>query len=672
MVDNREYWKRRFELLEQAQNQKGTECFADIERQFMQAQKQIESQIAVWYQRFANNNGVTMLEARRILTNRELEELKWDVAEYIKYGEENAINGAWMKQLENASARYHISRLEALKLQTQQSLEAMFGKQLNSIDLTMRDIYKSGYYRTAFEIQKGVGVGWDFSTLDDKSISKIINKPWAADGKNFSERVWGNRQKLVNELNTELTRNIILGQDPQKAINAIAHKMNVSKNVAGRLVMTEEAFFSSAAQNDCFNELGIELFEVVATLDSQTSEICQEMDGKVFPMSQWEVGVTAPPFHVWCRTTTVPAFGDEFDNIGERAARDQDGKTYYVPANMTYKEWEKSFVKGDKSGLQEASQDDTIKAQEKAKQVAEELKVENFPPSFTEKGELKNTQALVDYVNSLEDADANVIALFNRMGKLENIESNGIPFTISHAKNCAVFTSNYTVTGNMAEVKLTIPKLHGDDLAGQVNTTLHEEMHLMDLYGRQDPQKSNNWFSTSRKPLVDVFQRTSDSMSDDVANLFNDYKREHRKARDAVNQKYDQLISELNDSIFNKTFQGSYKDYKKQYNKLVAAKDAERDYISRNIMGGGIGNLQDIYDALSGGVFRDTGKVIYGHGSSYYRYTESRVHETIANYAALSVTRPDLIDLLRADKPELVAELDATIIELLKKVGGKL
>ncbi len=86
-------------------------------------------------------------------------------------------------------------------------------------------------------------------------------------------------------------------------------------------------------------------------------------------------------------------------------------------------------------------------------------------------------------------------------------------------------------------------------------------------------------------------------------------------------------------------------------------------------MGGGIGNLQDIYDALSGGAFLDAGKVIYGHGSSYYRYTESRVHETIANYAALSVTRPDLIDLLRADKPELVAELDATIVELLKKAG---
>lgn len=354
-MKNSEYWKKRFELLEQSQNQQGIQCYADIERQYRQAQKQIEGQIAAWYQRFAKNNGITLADARKMLTSKELEELKWDINQYIQYGEENAINGTWVKQLENASARYHISRLEALKLQTQQSIEAMFGNQLDSIDSAMRNIYTSGYYRTAFEIQKGVGVGWDFATLDEKQISKIINKPWAVDGKNFSERIWGNRQKLVNELNTELTRNVILGQDPQKAIDAIARKMNTSKNVAGRLVMTEEAFFSSAAQKDCFAELDVEQFEIVATLDSHTSDICREMDGKHFPMSQWEVGVTAPPFHVWCRSTTVPFFDDEFDSVGERAARGEDGKTYYVPANMTYKQWQQSFVEGDKTGLQKVS-----------------------------------------------------------------------------------------------------------------------------------------------------------------------------------------------------------------------------------------------------------------------------------------------------------------------------
>ncbi|NBH15544.1 hypothetical protein D3Z36_15530 [Lachnospiraceae bacterium] len=40
------------------------------------------------------------------------------------------------------SARYHISRLEALKLQVQQSLELMFGNQFDRIDAAMRKTYK--------------------------------------------------------------------------------------------------------------------------------------------------------------------------------------------------------------------------------------------------------------------------------------------------------------------------------------------------------------------------------------------------------------------------------------------------------------------------------------------------------------------------------------------------
>lgn len=365
MMKSSEYWQKRFELLEQAAHQQGVQCYADIEKQYRQAQKTLEGQIAAWYQRFADNNGVTLADAKRMLTAKELAELKWDIQDYIRYGEENAINGTWVKQLENASARFHISRLEALKLQTQQSIEVMFGNQLDSIDSTMRDVYKSGYYHTAYEIQKGVGVGWDFSTLDDKQISKVINKPWAVDGKNFSERIWGNHQKLVNELNNTLTQNIILGKDPQKAIDEIARKMNTSKVNAGRLVMTEEAFFSSAAQKDCFTELDVEMYEIVATLDSHTSDICRGMDGKHFKMSEWKVGETAPPFHVHCRSTTVPYFDDEFDAVGERAARDEEtGKTYFVPGNMTYKEWDKAFVQGDKSDLQEINPDDTIKTEE--------------------------------------------------------------------------------------------------------------------------------------------------------------------------------------------------------------------------------------------------------------------------------------------------------------------
>jgi hypothetical protein len=352
-LKNSEYWKLRFEQLEQAQNGQGAAAFAEIEKQYKEAQKQIEGQIARWYQRFADNNGITLAQARQYLKGAALKEFQWDVQDYIKYGQDNALMGGWMKELENASAKYHISKLEALKIQTQQSLEVMFSKQMGTVTGAMGDIFESGYYHTAYELQKGFNIGWDIAGLDQSQIEKVLSKPWAVDGKNFSERIWTNKEKLISELHGELTQNIMLGADPQKAIDSLAKKMNTSKQNAGRLIMTEEAYFSSAAQRDCFNDLDVEQYEIVATLDSHTSDICRSLDGQHFPMKDFEPGVTAPPFHVYCRSTTVPYFDENFGDIGERAARDEEtGKTYYVPDDMKYQDWKQTFVDGgDKSGF---------------------------------------------------------------------------------------------------------------------------------------------------------------------------------------------------------------------------------------------------------------------------------------------------------------------------------
>lgn len=352
-MKNSEYWKLRFEQLEQAQNGQGAAAFAEIEKQYKEAQKQIEGQIARWYQRFADNNGITLAQARQYLKGAALKEFQWDVQDYIKYGQDNALMGGWMKKLENASAKYHISKLEALKIQTQQSLEVMFSKQMGTVTGAMGDIFESGYYHTAYELQKGFNIGWDIAGLDQSQIEKVLSKPWAVDGKNFSERIWTNKEKLISELHGELTQNIMLGADPQKAIDSLAKKMNTSKQNAGRLIMTEEAYFSSAAQRDCFNELDVEQYEIVATLDSHTSDICRSLDGKHFPMKDFQAGVTAPPFHVYCRSTTVPYFDEDFGDIGERAARDEEtGKTYYIPDDMNYEDWKQTFVDGgDKSGF---------------------------------------------------------------------------------------------------------------------------------------------------------------------------------------------------------------------------------------------------------------------------------------------------------------------------------
>ena len=452
-----DYWKNRFEQIEKICHDKGAVSYREIEEQYRKAQKEIESQISVWYQRFAVNNGITMQEARRLLTSGELAELKWDVNEYIKYGRQNAIDGKWMKQLENASAKTHISRLEALKLQVQQQVEVAFGNQLDSIDSTMRAVYSMGYMHTAFEIQKGVGVGHNFAALNQRLIDEVLKRPWASDGKNFSDRVWSNKQKLINELNTTLSQGVILGKDPSKIISAMSKKLDVSKTAAGRLVMTESAAFASRAQEDCFKELDVEEYEIVATLDSHTSEICQDMDGKVFKMSERQIGVNAPPFHVNCRTTTAPHF-DDWEELGidrERVARNDKGEKYFVDGNTTYKEWEEQYVNKDADGDGKALNIDTQSGKINDKVMnglsnVSRIKSDNDIKQFAEK--------LIDNLG---------IDRSNIPVNIKSIQDNGYCRLGSRTTRNKLYFDEYVLNSNDAR-----------SMNYRIKTAFHESFHL--------------------------------------------------------------------------------------------------------------------------------------------------------------------------------------------------
>lgn len=435
LIKNGEYYRKRSLQLEDALHNKGARYLSELNDQFVIAQKEIEKEIRSWYQRFADNNGISITEARKWLTSKELVELKWDVKEYIKYGQDNAKNQLWMKQLENASARYHISRLDALKIQTQQTLEVLYGNHLDGVDTLARNIYTDGFYHTAFDIQKGKGFGEPITAIDNNRLEKIVSKPWAVDDRNFSERIWGNKQKLINETHQELTQMCVLGKSPDDAIKNIAKKLNVSKNQAGRLVMTESAYFASESQKDCYKELGVEYFQVVATLDSKTSEICQEMDGKVFPFKDYEVGATAPPFHPWCRSTTIPAFDDDFDDdgdIGTRAARGEDGKTYSVPADMTYKQWEQTFIDEDVSDeLKNVDSGGKIKVEKEFIKELNKLKGSNMVETDYN-----------EYLGMINNHDNPVIRkLYSLYGdKVKNIEFSATGGVYMPAKNTIEFS----------------------------------------------------------------------------------------------------------------------------------------------------------------------------------------------------------------------------------------
>ena len=306
------YWQKRFDQIEQAANNKSVRYISKLEKKYQKAAQELDGKINAWYQRIAKNNNVSMTEAKRLLTESELAEFKWTVQQYIEYGQQNAIDQSWMKELENASAKFHINRLEALKLECRQQIEVALANGQQSMFNTLADVYKDTFYHSCFEVQKGIGVGFDVSKLDDKQVSKLLNKPWSVDGTNFSSKLWGNKAKLINTLDQELSRMVLTGESPQKAIQNIRKAMKTSQMAATRLVLTEQAYFTSVAQKDAYKELDVEEYEFVGTLDGRTCDDCGELDGKHFPLSEMSPGLNAPPMHPYCRCTTCPYFDDEF------------------------------------------------------------------------------------------------------------------------------------------------------------------------------------------------------------------------------------------------------------------------------------------------------------------------------------------------------------------------
>ncbi len=338
MAKNSEYWRERFQQLEDAMHSESEGIARYFIKQYQIALRQMDKELALWYQRFAENNGIDFAEAKKLLNTNELPEFRLSVSEYMAIAQQENLSDEWKRKLDNAYVRLRVSRMESLQLALQNCIERLFRKQENSFNKELPSIYNSSYYHTAFEIQKGFEVGYTFQGIDDNKLKTVLSRPWLADEKTFSDRIWDNKNKLINTLNLEMTQAVIRGDDYRRAASGLASRMKASQGAAMRLVMTESAFIASQAQHDCFKNLDVEQYEFIATLDRHTSEICRSMDRKHFKMSDFKPGTTAPPMHPNCRSCTAPYFGDEED-IG-RAARDlDDSKTFHVPGDMSYKEW---------------------------------------------------------------------------------------------------------------------------------------------------------------------------------------------------------------------------------------------------------------------------------------------------------------------------------------------
>ena len=343
-MTNAEYWEKRSLRLQDNLMKIADEFIPDMEKAYRNAYLSMEKDIELFYLTFAKIEGMTLIEAKRMLTGSERTRFQMNIEEYIQKGIENGVSANWMKELESASDLYHISRLRALQMQLFQQIELLEAYKENGLKKTLKEIYQEGYYHSIFDYQQFTEIGTSFTKLDTPLINQVLAKPWTYDGETFSTRIWKDKEALKHSLNEILTQGLIRGESSNKIAKKIAKETNVSLSSANRLVVTEAAAFSTQASMDSFQELDVEEIQFLAALDEKTCVECGAMDGIHFPRKEGKVGSNLPPLHPRCRCVVVPFFEEGITGNEQRTARDQNGKEYDIPANMTYQEWKKNYV----------------------------------------------------------------------------------------------------------------------------------------------------------------------------------------------------------------------------------------------------------------------------------------------------------------------------------------
>lgn len=566
---------------------------------------------------------------------------------------------------------------DALKKQIGSILDNMQVEEFKTVSEYLQQCYEDGFIGTMFDLQ-GQGIPLCFP-LDQESMVRAVQTD-SKISQGLYTRLGEDVTLLKRKITAQVSRGISTGMSHAQVAQQLAAYTNIGFNNAVRIARTEgHRIQVQSAMDACYKakDAGADIVKQWdASLDKKTRESHQHVDGEIRELDEpFSNGLKFPGDPdggaaevVNCRCALLQRAkwaldADELETLKERAAY------YELDKADTFKDYKKKYLKAAEAEQKPVQKEKEIPKNENDDKI--KLTMDSFSSAFTAKKEAKNTQKFIDYVNSVDGADPAVLKLYNSIGKLENLEANGIKFTISHGKNHAIRESYNIMSGKYVEIKLTIPKLSGDNIAGQMQTTLHENMHLIDLLLKDDPTSAGTFFTASNKKMQELFKKTDINIGDDIDSLFDDFEKEYDEIRKKYQKQYDKGYEEIKEKYFPNGMWGvgaDYSGYKKAASKLKKEIEEARDYDSRNIMGGGVNNLQDIYDALSGGSCRDSGLVKYGHGSQYYRSTNARINETIANYAALSVTRPDLVEMLRKDKPELVAALEEVVQEMGKKV----
>lgn len=555
-----------------------------------------------------------------------------------------------------------LTRSRGLFEQIGEQIKALGQKEQITFRQGLSNIYTDQFLRQVYDLGQSINVKANFNRLNPALIQKTLDYPWS--GAMFSDRLWQDKERLGRNLRVGLTQSMILGEGIPQITDRINKGIDTARYNAERVARTETKRVTYCAHDDVYKDTGVEelRYRCANGGDSRTCQYCRADNGKVFKRGE----EPTLPRHPNCRCVYIPVVSDTFED------NELNELTGSIRGAENYEKWREAEAKKQEE-VKPVEKVSTKAVEKELKEnptpVPEQIKLTDYSQAFyATKPEAKNTQALLDYMNSKTSTDPNVVALYTKMDKLCDGLSDEVVLKVTHGEHRVKrsWNKNFDYV-----VDVGIPKINPNYI-GTYDTNLHEEMHFLDMLitVKDDKDKlPSKMFSQSYKPLVEAFDKATPVIGDKAKKLFKDFAKEcdiiYKEKQETFDTQHEKLKEQYRSGAID------WKKYNSFFKKLQKEVNEEADNKRRALFGGGVSGLQDIYDAVSKGTFRDTGQVTYGHGSAYYtdrRRTNPNCSESLANYASLCVGHPELIDILAEDYPEIVTALRGCVEAMLKEV----
>lgn len=302
MVKSRDYWAKRQTQLMAGLDKKDDKFSMKLAKEYDKILDDMQKKVAYYYQNYGVDNVLEYRNMMKNLSDNEREKAFRDFDTFV------VNNPQYVHLVGTRNGIYNLNRMEALEMSTRMKMAELGIIEQDEMKEYLKKSYEYGYMSTA----KSLDNYSSFFNLDNQILEATLNQKWF-DNKNYSDRIWGNKDILRNYLTSDLRNGIISGSSYDKMIKQLQQRIDVGKSNARRLVWTESAFMLNQANARAFIDDGIERYDYVAIIDSRTSEVCKALNEQSFEFSKYQPGLNAPPMHGYCRSTIIPIENEKAD-----------------------------------------------------------------------------------------------------------------------------------------------------------------------------------------------------------------------------------------------------------------------------------------------------------------------------------------------------------------------